>query len=134
MTVQIRLRAGSAQLQEQSDQREGTTRLTEQSLPWEGTTRFRQSIRVHRQTRKSERSESIWTIVHLASKASLETSGRPREGNSAHEPFSRYNSPTANCTNNRQDTRSGERIAEPKTPTIQPQGNREPAEEARVNL
>ncbi len=49
MTVQIRLRAGSAQLQEQSDQREGTTRLTEQSLPWEGTTRFRQSIRVQRQ-------------------------------------------------------------------------------------
>jgi hypothetical protein len=53
MTIWRRLRAGSAQLHEQSDQREGTTRLAEQSLHWEGTTRFKQSIRVHRQALES---------------------------------------------------------------------------------
>ena len=126
------IRAGSAPLQEQSDQREGTTRLAEQSLHWEGTTRFRQSIRVHRQLRESKRNENIRTIVHLELEASHETSGRPREGD-----LSRYDLPTASRLNtDRQDTG---RIAEPKTSTTielrhSKQCAKEPTQEARVHL
>ena len=77
MTVGIRLQAGSAPLQEQTDQREGTTRLAEQSLPWEGTTRFRQSIRVHRQLWEPKRNENMGTTVRHDSEDPHETSGRP---------------------------------------------------------
>jgi hypothetical protein len=118
MTFNSRLRAGSAQLSKQSDQREGTTRLVEQSIHWEGTTRLRQSIRAQRQVReitesRGQTAQSLGAFENLRAQNSLDTSGRPRKRSNT---FPGYYYPKASCiASHRQDSGRRRRIAKPQT-------------------
>jgi hypothetical protein len=112
------LRAGSAQLSKQSDQREGTTRLVEQSIHWEGTPRLRQSICAQRQVReitesRGQTTQTLGAIENILAQNSRDTSGRPRKRNNT---FPGYYYPKASCiATHRQDLGRRRRIAKPQT-------------------